>query len=82
MDNQERNAGVLFAFLLGAIAGGVAGALLAPSSGTKTRQGLAKWLKNWLEEGGDILSDGKEALAEQAKRVSAAAHAAKKAYES
>lgn len=81
MDNQERNTGVLFAFLLGAIAGGVAGVLLAPSSGTKTRQNLGKWLKQWLEEGGDFLSDGKEAVNDQVKRVSAAAHAAKKAYE-
>ncbi len=81
-ENSPSNSGeLILAFLLGGVVGGALGALFAPASGKKTRQDLAKLTRHWLDEGEGLLDDGKGAILEQAKKISMAASAAKKAYQ-
>jgi len=63
MDNQETRCSaqaVALAFLGGAVAGVVAGLLLAPQSGEETRRGLRRYARRAEEE---ILERAKEARA-------------------
>ncbi|MEQ9437985.1 MAG: YtxH domain-containing protein [Cyclobacteriaceae bacterium] len=59
MDNSEKT---LIAFLVGAIAGTMAGLLVAPNSGQKTRKKLNK-------SANDVLYDLEDAWEESAERI-------------
>ncbi|MBI4349676.1 MAG: YtxH domain-containing protein [Elusimicrobia bacterium] len=70
----------LVAFLLGGVAGAVAGLLLAPRSGAETREQLADWLEANREKTKEFLEHGRETLHEKSGKVAAAWEAGKKAY--
>ena len=81
MNNNGNSGEMAFAFLLGGIVGGVLGVLLAPSAGKKTRGELAKLLRNLLDSQEDLIEEGKDKILQEAKKISMAAQAAKKAYQ-
>lgn len=84
----ESNTGeTILAFLLGAIAGTVAGVLLAPEPGKQTRKRLQKWMddqeeksKDLLHSSKDIVQTGKETFSTQKEAMTEAYEAGKKAY--
>lgn len=49
--SESRSGDTFLAFLLGAIAGAVAGVLIAPAPGAKTRKRLGEWIKEQEEKG-------------------------------
>lgn len=68
MSNNSGNS--FFAFLLGAIAGGLAGLLFAPEKGSNTRDKLSFLLdkyRNRLEDIVDDIVEGKEMVNSEAK---------------
>ena len=48
---------ILSGFILGAIAGGAAGLLLAPTSGKRTRKKLKRHSRRMVNEAKDVLAD-------------------------
>ena len=63
---MENNGKVLTALLLGAIGGAVAGLLLAPESGTKTRSKLGKTAEDLINDLEEIWEEGSEKIKEMA----------------
>jgi gas vesicle protein len=63
MDNTGK---VITALLIGAAAGAMAGLLLAPESGTKTRRKLSKTADDLLEDLEDAWEEGAEKIKELA----------------
>ena len=95
MNNQSGNWMPAGAFLLGAVAGGVAAILLAPYAGEETRSRLksgfangksaakrkSQELASTLTERSEHLMDaGKKKIAEEVKRIDSALEAGKSAY--
>ena len=67
MGENRNNAGeTLLVLLLGAVAGAAAGLLLAPRTGKETRRRVGRWLED-VEERGEDLIEGAEALWEKGK---------------
>jgi len=66
---MENNGKVLTALLLGAIGGAVAGLLLAPESGTKTRSKLGKTAEDLINDLEEIWEEGSEKIKEMADEV-------------
>jgi len=58
---------IILAFAAGALAGAIAGVLLAPDKGSETRRKMAEGIKDQLSKGKEKLSDLKEDF-EQAVR--------------
>lgn len=81
MANNSNSGEMILAFALGAVIGGALGVLLAPQDGKKTREQMNRWARGWLDEGRGLYEDGKEKVMEQAKKLSVAAQAAKRSYE-
>lgn len=82
MANNE-NSGSFTMFLFGAVVGAVAGILLAPRSGSETREQLGDWLKERREQGESLLSkikDLKERIPAKKNQLAAALKAGKEAY--
>lgn len=93
MDNQNAKCSartVLFAFLGGAIAGGIAGILFAPKSGEETRRELKGYARKTEEELiekakearaalDDVIERGKHFVTEKRADVEAAVKAGKEA---
>jgi gas vesicle protein len=78
---MERNTtDSLLAFLLGAVAGAIAGVLMAPRSGAETREQLADWLKEKREKTRELIEKGKEEISHKSEAVGAAIDAAKRTY--
>ncbi|MBI5208889.1 MAG: YtxH domain-containing protein [Elusimicrobia bacterium] len=70
-------------FLFGAVAGAVAGILLAPRPGSETREQLGDWLKERREQGSDLLNrikDLKDKIPAKKSQLAAALKAGKEAY--
>ncbi|MBI4677997.1 MAG: YtxH domain-containing protein [Elusimicrobia bacterium] len=81
MANNDNGNGLTM-FLFGAVAGAVAGLLLAPRPGSETREQLVEWLKERRDQGESLLTKIKE-LKERipAKgQIAAALKAGKDAY--
>lgn len=66
---MENNGKVLTALLLGAIGGAVAGLLLAPESGTKTRSKLGKTAEDLINDLEEIWEERSEKIKEMADEV-------------
>ncbi len=79
MDRND-TANVLVAFLLGAVTGGVAALLLAPSSGEETRKKLAEGLGKAKDSAGKGLGKAKEFAGSQKDALKEAYEEGKKAY--
>lgn len=60
MENKQRLGSATVAFLLGAVAGGVAALLLAPQSGAETRNRLKRGARDLREKGADLTHRGEE----------------------
>ena len=69
-------------FLLGAVAGAVAGLLFAPKSGEETRERLADWLDERRERGAQLLRKAKGVVPEKKDQLAAAFKAGKEAFAS
>lgn len=52
---RDDKGAILTAFILGGIAGAVAGLLLAPKSGKETREDLCDWMDDAVTKGKDTL---------------------------
>ena len=66
---------------LGTIAGAVAGILLAPQSGSQTREQLGGWLKERRDRGTDLLAKIREEGLHKKEQLTAALEAGRNAYE-
>lgn len=80
---QNDNGNELTMFLFGAVAGAVAGILLAPRPGSETREQLGDWLKERREQGSDLLNrikDLKDKIPAKKSQLAAALKAGKEAY--
>ncbi len=62
MENNHRGGSATVAFLLGALAGGVAALLLAPQSGAETRGRLKRGARDLREKGTDLAHRGEERM--------------------
>jgi gas vesicle protein len=78
--SREDSGGTLAAFLLGAVAGAVAGVLLAPKSGKETREELADWLQERRAKGEEFLSKIKDEGGYKKDAIEAAIRAGKQAF--
>lgn len=78
--SEGRGGESLVAFLVGAIAGAIAGVLFAPRPGKETRQKIRHWAEDVKEKGGEILEEGKERLTTKKEQISAALEAGREAY--
>ena len=58
-NNQRRGSGAL-AFLIGALAGGLAAVLLAPQSGAETRDRLKRGARDLREKGSQLAHRGEK----------------------
>ena len=70
---MSRTRDTLLAFLIGAVAGGVAGILLAPEKGSETRRKLCKGAGELYEKGEKIFEETSHALGEKAHDITDAA---------
>ena len=59
MDNTGRN---ILTFLTGAVAGAIAGILLAPNSGKKTREIISQKANDLKEDLGEVIDHGTEKI--------------------
>jgi len=59
----------MFAFLLGAAAGGIAVLLLAPDSGKRTRRRVARTGEDLYERGRDVAGRARESTEEQVRKA-------------
>ena len=82
MANDDNGSGLTM-FLFGATLGAVAGQLLAPRTGSETREQLGDWLKERREQGEGLLDkikDLKERIPAKKNQLAAALKAGKDAY--
>ena len=82
MANDDNGSGLTM-FLFGATLGAVAGLLLAPRTGSETREQLGDWLKERREQGEGLLDkikDLKERIPAKKNQLAAALKAGKDAY--
>jgi gas vesicle protein len=82
MENKHRRGSATVAFLIGAVAGGVAALLLAPQSGAQTRSRLKRGAHNLRERGADLAHRGEERAETVAGALKGAASEAKRTYRS
>jgi gas vesicle protein len=66
---MSKTSDTLLAFLIGAVAGGVAGILLAPDKGSETRRKLRQGAGDMYAKGEKILEEAGHALGEKAHGV-------------
>lgn len=78
--SREDSSSSLASFLLGAVAGAVAGVLLAPKSGKETREQLVDWLEERRAKGEKLLAKVKDEGAHKKDAIEAAIRAGKQAY--
>ncbi len=78
---KKETSNVLVAFLVGAVAGGVAALLLAPASGTETRKKLAEGLRRAKEKAAEELDHAKEIADLQREAIKEAYTEGKSAYQ-
>jgi gas vesicle protein len=78
---KKETSNVLVAFLVGAVAGGVAALLLAPASGTETRKKLAEGLRRAKEKAAEELDHAKEIADLQRQAIKEAYAEGKSAYQ-
>ncbi len=78
---KKETSNVLVAFLVGAVAGGVAALLLAPASGAETRQKLAEGLRKAKDKALDGLEHAKDYAGTQKEAIKEAYHEGKEAYQ-
>ena len=82
MGNGNNNTGtVLLALVLGGVVGAVAGVLLAPRSGTETREKIKEFADELLEKTGSTLEGGKEFVVDKKTAINSAIKAGKEAYD-
>ena len=70
---MSKTSDTLLAFLVGAVAGGIAGILFAPDKGSETRRKLRKGAGELYTKGEKILEETGHALGEKAHEISDAA---------
>lgn len=56
---SERGGGEFWAFLAGAVIGGLTALLLAPASGSETREKIRKTAEDVYAKGGEIIESGR-----------------------
>lgn len=78
--SEGRSGESLVAFLVGAIAGAVAGVLFAPRPGKETRQKIRHWAEDVKEKGEELLEEGRERFTTKKEQISAALEAGREAY--
>ena len=82
MENNPRRGSAAVAFLLGAMAGGVAALLLAPQSGAETRSRLKRGARDLRDKGVDLAHRGEERAATVTNVIKDAVSDAKQSYRS
>jgi gas vesicle protein len=80
MENNQRRGSATVAFLIGAVAGGVAALLLAPQSGAETRNRLKRGARDLREKGADLKLRGEERAATVTSVIRDAVSDAKHSY--
>jgi gas vesicle protein len=78
---KKETSNVLVAFLVGAVAGGVAALLLAPASGAETRKKLADGLRKAKDKALDGLESAKEYAETHKEALKEAYQEGKEAYQ-
>jgi gas vesicle protein len=80
---MNNNGSRVIAFLIGALAGGVAALLMAPQSGSETRRRIKEGAKDAYGKAGDQVTDVRDAAKEKIEKVTDSArsqtHAVKEA---
>ena len=70
MKQSESNAGgIILAGVVGVICGAVAGLLLAPKSGSETREDIADLINKGRRKGEELVEQGREKFSEAKSRV-------------
>jgi gas vesicle protein len=77
---QSNTGETMLAFFLGAIAGALAGILLAPCSGRETRKRMGDWFEDNREKAREFLAKEREVIKEKKDQLASAWDAGKKAY--
>lgn len=80
MENNDRKGSVAFAFLVGAMAGGVAALLFAPQSGAQMRRRLKRGADNLREEGAHLAREVEEKAETISGAIKGAASEARNTY--
>jgi gas vesicle protein len=82
MENNHRRGSATVAFLLGAVAGGIAALLLAPQSGAQTRSRLKRGARDLREKGAHLAHRSEERVEIAAGAIKDAVSDAKHTYRS
>lgn len=82
MENKPRRGSATVAFLIGAVAGGVAALLLAPQSGAQTRGRLKQGARDLREKGKNLAHRGEETAQTVTGAIKGAVSDAKSTYRS
>ena len=77
MENNQRRGSGMIAFLIGAVAGGVAALLLAPQSGAQTRSRLKRGARDLRDKGAHLAHRGERGAEGVADAIMGAASEAK-----
>ncbi len=78
---KKETSNVLVAFLVGAVAGGVAALLLAPASGEETRRKIKETLRRAKDKAAEELEQAKEYAASHKEAIKEAYQEGKEAYQ-
>lgn len=79
MASEKKSNSVMW-FIFGAVAGTVAGVLLAPKAGKETREDIKDWLAERREKGSALLGRLRERFPAKKEQLNAAFKAGKQAY--
>jgi gas vesicle protein len=80
-DNGAGAAGVMLAFLVGAVAGAAVALLYAPATGRETRELLAEKAREGRERAAEAAAKGREAVARGRETVATAVERGREAYQ-
>ena len=81
MGREDGGAGIVVAFVLGALTGAAVALLVAPASGEETRRMLAERAREGRERAGDAARQGRELWNRQREHLSTAFERGREAYE-